>query len=86
MRKIRQYALYLKPCFPLQHTVVKKKTPEPVFEAEEELKPTAERTSLIDEKCDYCLLTEDCNRNGEEEDLLVCKDCNAKGTIYLGVF
>ncbi|GAB6032763.1 sterile alpha motif domain containing [Chamberlinius hualienensis] len=29
-------------------------------------------------KCDYCLLTATCNRLGQPEKLLVCKDCNAK--------
>uniref|UniRef100_T1JP58 Histone acetyltransferase n=1 Tax=Strigamia maritima TaxID=126957 RepID=T1JP58_STRMM len=29
-------------------------------------------------KCDYCLLTAACNYQGKSEDLLFCKDCNAK--------
>lgn len=29
-------------------------------------------------RCDYCLLSANANINGEPEDLLVCKDCNAK--------
>lgn len=29
-------------------------------------------------KCDYCLLTATCNPSGKSEELLVCKDCNAK--------
>ena len=32
-----------------------------------------------DKKCDYCLLTSASNRNGDPEELLVCKDCQAKG-------
>lgn len=32
-----------------------------------------------DPKCDYCLQTSASNRNGEPEDLLICKDCQAKG-------
>ncbi|GFY74667.1 histone acetyltransferase KAT6A [Trichonephila inaurata madagascariensis] len=32
-------------------------------------------------RCDYCLFTATANRKGEPEDLLICKDCGAKGTI-----
>ncbi|XP_071953823.1 histone acetyltransferase KAT6B-like [Antedon mediterranea] len=31
-----------------------------------------------DPRCDYCTLTARCNRYGLKEDLLICKDCNAK--------
>ena len=37
--------------------------------------------SGIDPRCDFCLLTATCNRNGVMEDLLFCKDCQAKGRI-----
>ncbi|XP_019632541.1 PREDICTED: histone acetyltransferase KAT6B-like [Branchiostoma belcheri] len=49
-----------------------KKTHGPDFEQEPLVK------SPSDPRCDYCLLTSECNRSGEEEDLLICKDCNAK--------
>ena len=37
------------------------------------------------ENCDYCLQTADNNRKGEREELLVCKDCSAKGMIIYNV-
>ncbi|CAH1775960.1 unnamed protein product [Owenia fusiformis] len=46
-----------------------KKTHGPDFESYDGLKSDA--------RCDYCLLTS-VNRNGEPEDLLICKDCSAK--------
>lgn len=35
-------------------------------------------TNLTVENCDYCLQTAANNKKGEREELLVCKDCNAK--------
>jgi len=32
--------------------------------------------------CDYCLKTTESNKNGDREELLVCKDCNAKGIFF----
>ena len=32
-------------------------------------------------RCDFCLLTEDRNKKGDHENLLVCKDCQAKGKL-----
>lgn len=29
--------------------------------------------------CDYCQRTADCNKQGEKEELLFCKDCRARG-------
>ncbi|XP_077981377.1 histone acetyltransferase KAT6B-like [Glandiceps talaboti] len=55
-----------------------KKTHGPEFEQEPISKPSVKEEEVIDTKCDYCLLTADCNRRGETEDLLICKDCNAK--------
>ncbi|XP_002730583.1 histone acetyltransferase KAT6B-like [Saccoglossus kowalevskii] len=54
-----------------------KKTHGPDFE-QEPLSKVACKEEVTDTKCDYCLLTAECNRNGKTEDLLVCKDCNAK--------
>lgn len=34
-------------------------------------------------RCDYCLLTASANRKGEAEELLICKDCGAKGDNIL---
>ena len=34
-------------------------------------------------RCDYCLLTSECNRNGQAENLLFCKDCQAKGMGHM---
>lgn len=36
--------------------------------------------------CDYCLKTASSNRNGQPEELLVCKDCQAKGSMRFIVF
>lgn len=33
-------------------------------------------------KCDYCEMTATSNKRGEREELLVCKDCSAKGLLY----
>lgn len=38
-----------------------------------------------DLRCDFCRLTEDCNKNGVPEPLLVCKDCLAKGKTCVPV-
>ena len=32
-----------------------------------------------DPRCDFCLLTSSSNKAGVPEDLLFCKDCQAKG-------
>ena len=32
-------------------------------------------------KCDYCTLPASNNTFGEEEDLLICKDCSLKGEL-----
>ena len=34
---------------------------------------------VTDPICDFCLKTSSCNRQGLFEELLMCKDCNAKG-------
>lgn len=52
-----------------------KKSPGPEFESYDVAKV------VTDERCDYCLQTAAHNRRGKHEDLLICKDCNAKGTI-----
>lgn len=33
--------------------------------------------------CDFCLKTSSCNKYGEFEELLMCKDCPAKGTYFV---
>ncbi|XP_070562517.1 histone acetyltransferase KAT6B-like isoform X2 [Ptychodera flava] len=58
-----------------------KKTHGPEFEQEPISKPNSKEAvedDAMDTKCDYCLLTAECNRAGDTEDLLICKDCNAK--------
>ena len=49
---------------------------------------TADGLAFIDSeyKCDYCLLTSECNRVGLAEDLLYCKDCQAKGERFSCTF
>lgn len=37
----------------------------------------------VDPRCDFCLLTANCNRNGDMEELLFCKDCQAKGEFLV---
>ena len=39
--------------------------------------------SVVNEQdqCDYCLQTAAANRKGEPEELLICKDCQAKGNF-----
>ncbi|XP_064605380.1 histone acetyltransferase KAT6B-like [Liolophura sinensis] len=49
-----------------------KKSPGPEFESYDVAKV------VTDERCDYCLQTAAHNRRGKHEDLLICKDCNAK--------
>nr|XP_054764343.1 histone acetyltransferase KAT6B-like [Lytechinus pictus] len=50
-----------------------KKTHGPDFEHE-----PLTKTSIWDQKCDYCTLPANCNKYGEKEQLLVCKDCTLK--------
>ena len=40
----------------------------------------------MDPRCDFCLLTASCNRNGVTEELLFCKDCQAKGKFLKSLF
>lgn len=35
--------------------------------------------STTEPVCDFCLQTSECNRKGEQEDLLICRDCGNKG-------
>lgn len=37
-------------------------------------------------KCDFCQLNSSCNPKGQPEDLLICKDCNAKGKDIIFVY
>lgn len=32
-------------------------------------------------RCDFCVQTAASNRNGQPEELLICRDCQAKGTV-----
>ena len=41
--------------------------------------PPKEPVVTNDPRCDFCLLTSESNRAGLPEDLLFCKDCQAKG-------
>ncbi|XP_072172577.1 uncharacterized protein [Diadema setosum] len=50
-----------------------KKTHGPDFEQEPVVK-----ISVWDQKCDYCTLPASCNKFGNKEELLVCKDCTLK--------
>ncbi|XP_030852562.1 histone acetyltransferase KAT6B [Strongylocentrotus purpuratus] len=50
-----------------------RKTHGPDFEQEPLIK-----TSMWDQRCDYCTLPASCNKFGDKEELLVCKDCTIK--------
>ncbi|XP_013413244.1 histone acetyltransferase KAT6B [Lingula anatina] len=52
-----------------------KKSHGPDFETFE---PKIKHERKSEERCDFCLLPPEYNRQGEAEDLLVCKDCSAK--------
>ena len=56
------------------------------FEKKEEKVSSASKNGVSsagkEDRCDFCLLTGECNRKGEPEQLLVCKDCQAKGELY----
>lgn len=41
----------------------------------------ASGTDDQDPKCDFCVRTAASNRNGQPEELLICRDCQAKGTV-----
>ena len=34
--------------------------------------------------CGFCLGTADCNKDGEEEELISCADCGNSGKVFLG--
>ena len=37
-------------------------------------------------RCDYCLQTSASNKKGHPEELLICKDCQAKGGCFISAF
>ncbi|XP_020897473.1 histone acetyltransferase KAT6B isoform X2 [Exaiptasia diaphana] len=43
----------------------------------DKLSPERE-VSTTEPVCDFCLQTSECNRKGEQEDLLICRDCGNK--------
>lgn len=56
------------------------------YEVEECPVDPPQPAEITQETCDYCLKTAESNKNGDREELLVCKDCNAKGTFFLLYF
>lgn len=48
------------------------------YEVEECPVDPPQPAEITQETCDYCLKTAESNKNGDREELLVCKDCNAK--------
>ena len=56
------------------------------YEVEECPVDPPQPAEMTQEACDYCLKTAESNKNGDREELLVCKDCNAKGTFFLFYF
>lgn len=58
-----------------------KKTHGPDFENPLKLRSVNKENKSEDPTCDFCSCSAKSNREGVYEQLLTCKDCNAKGMI-----
>ena len=58
--------------------------PPPVVVPDEPVTMAPVMIDGVEPRCDYCLQTSATNRKGEHEELLICKDCQAKGDLSTG--